>query len=105
VATQDPWLSHGLDPDLKAVRAANYIRTLRRDLLKVAESCGVAHPALIDADDIDVLYGDQSARPLREVYSYEQRWGCIGQRDRDAIRAVMAGAPEGGSAPQSAAAR
>src|SRR5215212_1178837 len=37
VATQNKWLSHGLDPTLKSVRAANYVKTLRRDLLKVAE--------------------------------------------------------------------
>ncbi len=40
IATQDPWLAHGLDPALKSVRAANYIKTLRRDLLRVSEACG-----------------------------------------------------------------
>jgi glutamate synthase domain-containing protein 2 len=105
VATQDPWLSHGLDPALKSVRAANYIKTLRRDLLKVAESCGVAHPALIDADDIDVLHGHDWARPLREVYEYEPGWGRVSDRAAAAITALMAGAPEGGSAPASATAQ
>ena len=105
VATQDPWLSHGLDPQLKSVRAANYIKTLRRDLLKVAESCGVAHPALIDTDDVDVLYGDQNARKLSEVYGYEPGWGRLSERDAAAIRRIMAGAPEGGSAPPSATAQ
>ena len=32
VATQNPWLVRGLDPELKSVRAANYIKSLRRDL-------------------------------------------------------------------------
>jgi glutamate synthase domain-containing protein 2 len=105
VATQDPWLSHGLDPDLKSVRAANYIKTLRRDLLKVAESCGVLHPALISTDDVDVLYGDQNARRLWEVYDYEPGWGRISERDAAAIRRIMSGAPEGGSAPASATAQ
>ena len=44
VATQNPWLARGLDPTLKSVRCANYIRTLRRDLLKLAEATGVEHP-------------------------------------------------------------
>src|SRR5687767_7947577 len=66
VATQDPWLAHGLDPREKSVRMANYVRVLRRDLLKLAESCGVAHPALIDADDIEVLFGNNTAKLLRE---------------------------------------
>ena len=30
VATQNAWLARGLDPELKSVRAANYIKTLRR---------------------------------------------------------------------------
>jgi glutamate synthase domain-containing protein 2 len=105
VATQNPWLAHGLDVDLKAARAANYIKTLRRDLLKIAESCGVAHPALIDADDIDLLYGNQTARPLRDVYGYEPGWGRVSDRDAAAVTALMSGAPEGGSAPASATAQ
>lgn len=101
VATQDPWLSHGLDPRLKSVRAANYIKTLRRDLLKVAESCGVAHPALIDADDIEIMHGNESARSLREVYGYEPGWGRVSEADEAALCALMVGAPQGSSAPPS----
>jgi glutamate synthase domain-containing protein 2 len=101
VATQDPWLSHGLDPALKSVRVANYIKTLRRDLLKLAETCGVAHPALIDADDVEVLYGDHTASRLREVYDYRPGWGQVSADQRETIVRLMAGAPEGGSAPVS----
>src|SRR4051812_13584315 len=57
VATQNAWLSHGLDPALKSVRVANYLTTLRRDLLKVAEACGVEHPGLIDTGSVEVLTG------------------------------------------------
>ena len=101
VATQDPWLSHGLDPTLKSVRFANYVKTLRRDLLKLAESCGVSHPALIDADDIEVLNGTSFGVPLREVYGYQPHWGQVASEQRDDIIAAMAGAPVGGSAPAS----
>ncbi|HYO39290.1 MAG TPA: FMN-binding glutamate synthase family protein [Nocardioidaceae bacterium] len=104
VATQDPWLSHGLDPQLKSVRVANYIKTLRRDLLKLAGTCGVAHPALIDADDVEVLWGNRSATLLREVYDYQDGWGRVSSEQHDTIVALMAGAPEGGSAPTSATA-
>jgi glutamate synthase domain-containing protein 2 len=101
VATQDPWLAHGLDPDSKSLRVANYIKTLRRDLLKLAESCGVSHPALIDVDDIEVLYGNNVATPLREVHGYRPGWGSVSDEQRRAIDALMSGAPEGGSAPPS----
>jgi hypothetical protein len=101
VATQDPWLSHGLDPTLKSVRVANYIKTLRRDLLKLAETCGVEHPALIDADDIEMLNGTSSGVSLRAVYGYEPHWGRVSLEQRADVQALMAGAPVGGSAPAS----
>jgi glutamate synthase domain-containing protein 2 len=100
VATQDPWLAHGLDPELKSVRAANYVKTLRRDLLKVSHAVGVVHPGLIDIDDIDVLTGSESAVPMREVYGYRPGWGGLGDRHRAEVTALMAGAPQGGSAPR-----
>ncbi len=105
VATQDPWLAHGLDPASKSVRVANYLRTLRRDLLKLAESCGVAHPALIDAEDVDVLYGTSSARGLREVYGYRPGWGGVSEQQRREIVLLMSGQVQGGSAPPSATAQ
>ena len=102
VATQNAWLSHGLDPALKSVRAANYVRTLRRDLLKVAEACGVEHPGLIDADAVEILDGRTASTPLREVYGYQPGWGLPSAADRAEIVAIMtAEAPQGGSAPAS----
>ena len=47
IATQNPRYTRGLDPTLKSVRLANYVRSLRRDLLKVSEAVGVVHPGLI----------------------------------------------------------
>ncbi|MCV2487896.1 FMN-binding glutamate synthase family protein [Geodermatophilus sp. YIM 151500] len=105
VATQNAWLAHGLDPALKSVRAANYIRTVRRDLLKVAEACGVAHPGLIDTGSVEVLTGRTASRPLGEVYDYQPGWGLPSEADRAEIERIMAGeAPQGGSAPPSATA-
>ncbi|WP_104525880.1 FMN-binding glutamate synthase family protein [Blastococcus atacamensis] len=102
VATQNAWLAHGLDPALKSVRLANYVRTLRRDLLKVSEACGVEHPGLIDTGSVEVLTGRTESRPLDEVYGYEPGWGLPSAADRAAIAAIMAGeSPQGGSAPPS----
>jgi glutamate synthase domain-containing protein 2 len=102
VATQNPWLAHGLDPALKSVRAATYIQTLRRDLRKVAEACGVEHPGLIDTSAVEVLTGRTASRPLREVYGYEPSWGLPSAADRAEIARLMTGeAPRGGSAPPS----
>ena len=102
VATQNAWLAHGLDPALKSVRAANYVSTLRRDLLKVAEACGVEHPGLIDSSAVEVLTGRTASTPLADVYDYRPGWGLPSAADREAIIALMtAEAPQGGSAPPS----
>jgi hypothetical protein len=90
IATQHRWLSHGLDPAIKSVRAANYIRSLRRDLLKVSEACGVSHPSLIGVDDLDILDGHESATPLREVYEYQHTWGQPSHSNQHYINELMA---------------
>ncbi|CAA9315126.1 MAG: Ferredoxin-dependent glutamate synthase [uncultured Nocardioidaceae bacterium] len=102
VATQNPWLEHGLDPELKSVRAANYVRTLRRDLLKVSEACGAPHPGLVDADDIEILFAQRDAIPLRELVGYQPGWGSVGEPLRSEAARLMQDQPEGGSAPVSA---
>ena len=89
VATQDEWLMRGLDPQLKAARCANYVKTLRRDLLKVSEAVGVAHPGLITADDIDLIDGLLSSRPLRDVYGYGRNWGTVSPELAEEITDIM----------------
>jgi glutamate synthase domain-containing protein 2 len=78
IATQNPRYVRGLDPTLKSVRLANYVKTLRRDLLKVAEAVGVPHPGLITADDVDLMDGLSGGRSVRETYGYEPGWGRVG---------------------------
>jgi hypothetical protein len=105
VATQNAWLTRGLDPALKSVRAANYVKTLRRDLVKVAEACGVEHPGLIDSGSVEVLDGRTAATPLHEVYGYEAGWGLPSAADQAEIARLMTGSsPQGSSAPPSSSA-
>ncbi|MDO3705015.1 FMN-binding glutamate synthase family protein [Micromonospora sp. C28SCA-DRY-2] len=102
VATQNAWLARGLDPASKSVRAANYVRTLRRDLMKVAEACGVEHPGLISTDAVEVLDGRTASTPLREVYGYRPEWGLPSPADQaEIVRLMTAEAPQGDSAPPS----
>ena len=90
VATQDPWLTHGLDPASKAVRCAQYIRTFRKELVKVSESVGVAHPGLITADDVDIFQGDYAAQSLNAVYGYKDGWGELGPEISKDLHRLMA---------------
>jgi glutamate synthase domain-containing protein 2 len=90
VATQNAWLAHGLDPTQKSHRLANYVQTLRRDLLKVSEAAGVRHPALLGPDDLEILNGDRGHQPLSAVYGYEPGWGVPGPEIVREINRVMA---------------
>lgn len=89
VATQNAWLQRGLDVDSKSVRAADYIRALRRDVFKVAEACGVAHPGLITASDVEVADGNRRSVTLAELYGYRPGWGVPGAADRAEITRLM----------------
>ncbi|AUG75264.1 glutamate synthase [Kitasatospora sp. MMS16-BH015] len=89
IATQNPWLARGLDPASKADRAANYLRTLRKELLKVSSAVGVAHPGLITPADVEMLNGDYEARPLAEVYGYQAGWGELSTQLAKEITALM----------------
>src|SRR5699024_1949604 len=91
VATQDRWLAGGLDPELKSVRLANYVRTLRHELLKITEAVGVVHPGLVTVDDLEVLSDDGTARELRELTGYRDGWGVPSTEQIAAITTLMAG--------------
>ena len=104
VATQNAWLAHGLDPALKSVRAANYIKTLRRDLLKVAEACGVEHPGLIDTDAVEILDG-RTAPPRCTTCTATSPGGASRRPPTGPPSDLMtATEPQGGAAPPSATA-
>ncbi len=102
VATQNAWLARGLVPEVKAVRVANYIKTLRRDLVKVAEACGVEHPGLISSESVEILDGRTASTPLHDVYGYQPGMGLPSAADREEIvRLMTTREPQGGSAPPS----
>ncbi len=68
VTTMNPRLNRGLVPDDKAPRLRNYIVTLRRELLELARTVGVVHPALAPADVIELVDERAGAQPLTELY-------------------------------------
>jgi glutamate synthase domain-containing protein 2 len=88
VTTQNPWLVAGLDPTLKSARLANYLVTLRKEILQLANACGEPHPALVPLDRYDLVDGF-STKPAREVFGYEAGWGLPCDGERTAIRAIM----------------
>jgi len=81
VATQNRWLMRGLDPTEKAPRAANYIRTLRKELLALAHACGMAHPALVAPSQIEILDSHLGSASAADVFEYEAGWGLPSSED------------------------
>ncbi len=93
VATQSPWLMSGLDPTLKSARLANYLVTLRKELLALGNACGEQHPSLVPLDRIDLIEPGFVRRSAREVFRYEEGWGLPPDAERAEIRALMRRAP------------
>ncbi|MDX1579689.1 MAG: glutamate synthase-related protein, partial [Gemmatimonadota bacterium] len=90
VATQNRWLTRGLDPEVQAPRLASYIATLRKELLWLSRACGEAHPGLVTGDHIEIMDDRFGSASLWEVFGYERGWGLPGERDRERIRHIMA---------------
>ncbi len=74
VATQNPWLVRGLDPDTKSERCANYIRALRGELLALTRTCGVPHPSLITPDILELMEPGFGSRTVEECFGYLPAW-------------------------------
>ena len=89
VATHSRWLMHGLDPELKSVRAANYITALRGELMSLTRSCGVRHPALIAPDHIEIVSERYRTARVADVFGYEQEWGQVSPQRRVEIEALI----------------
>jgi glutamate synthase (ferredoxin) len=89
VATQSPWLVRGLDVTSKAARLANYIVTLRKELLLLARACGHPHPSLVTADQLDIVDDVLRTRSVRDHFGYEASWGVPSPKDARAIREIM----------------
>ena len=98
VATQSKWLMHGLDPTLKSARLANYVITLRKELLQLSRACGVCHPALVDGDHLEILDGQFGARTVRTLFNYETEWSVPSRKDTGEIIQIMRSIAANGAA-------
>jgi glutamate synthase (ferredoxin) len=94
VATQNRWLMRGLDPTSKADRLANYIVTLRKELLMLSRTCGLPHPALITGEHVEVLNGRFGSSTIEELFGYRPGLGVPSAEDCRAIEEIMRGTHE-----------
>ena len=89
IATQNKWLMSGLDPTLKSARVANYIVTLRKEMLQLSRACGVAHPALLTTDHFEMLDSRFGSVTAAECFGYENNWGLPSADDRLDVVQIM----------------
>ncbi|MFY9256391.1 MAG: FMN-binding glutamate synthase family protein [Fuerstiella sp.] len=89
VATQNRWLIRGLDPTLKSARVANYVLNLRKEIIALSRACGVPHPALVTADDLEIMDGHFGARTVTDLFGYENGYGLPSEADRQQIVELM----------------
>ena len=91
VATQSKWLMRGLDPTAKAHRLANYVVTLRKEVLQLSRACGVRHPALVGPEHFELIDDSFGSRTVREVFGYEEDWSLPTAADQEEINEIMRG--------------
>ena len=68
VATQNRWLIKGLDPTHKAARLANYVATLRKEILQLCRACGVEHPSQIRPEHFEIIHPDFHVSQLADRF-------------------------------------
>ncbi|MHC4876752.1 MAG: glutamate synthase-related protein [Planctomycetota bacterium] len=91
VATQNRWLMRGLDPTHKGARLANYVVTLRKELLQLARVCGQPHPALVTPDHCEILdecFNSSTARELFQLGDHGE-WGLPSARQQQALASLV----------------
>ncbi len=89
VATQNRWLTRGLDPTSKGVRAGNYVTALRRELLRLAHAAGVVHPALVPATAVEIVTESGATVPVADHYGLGTDIERLGGADTGALVGLM----------------
>jgi len=73
IATQNLWKQRGIDETIKSVRCANYIKTLRKEILEISHACGYEHPCEFKMKDVLLQTGDvNNLKTLEEIFKYEK---------------------------------
>lgn len=74
ITTNKKWKQSGLDPALKSVRFANYLKQLQKDTMDITAAAGYSHPSMFNTYDIDMNSNDATNMlSLDKVYGYCKR--------------------------------
>lgn len=89
VATHNRWLMRGLDPTLKAARLANYVVTLRHEILKLCNATGFCHPAFLTTEHFEILDGQLGTISFKQAFGYDRDQPRPCDEDCQTIREMM----------------
>jgi glutamate synthase domain-containing protein 2 len=89
ITTQSPWLSRGLDPTLKSARMANYVVSLRKELLALSHACGVRHPSEVTGRQLEMIDDRFGTRTIADLFGGRGR-GLPSSEGRQVSMAVRA---------------
>ena len=76
ITTHDPSLQRGLDPANKAVRVANFVKQMHKEVGIIAHSVGVTRPRLMQRYHVRLVCADGRSRPLDELYPGVENQGA-----------------------------
>jgi len=93
VATQNAWLMRGLDPTDKSAKLANFILTLRKEILQLSHACGVEHPGLTTPDSFEILNEGFQSQNLSECFELQGTSTIPSAEDRSSIIKLMNNLP------------
>lgn len=68
ITTHNKRLQRGLNPHLKSIRVANYIKNIVHEVGMIAHSCGVNHPRELDRRHARVVQASGLSVPLNVLY-------------------------------------
>src|SRR4051794_3175247 len=85
ITTQKRRLRRAIVPGDKAERLAQYIVALRGELYSLARACGVAHPALVGSEHLELVDERFGATSVRDLFGYQPHWGLADAEDIDGL--------------------
>ena len=83
ITTHDKRLQRGLNPQLKSIRVASYVKNIVHEVGMIAHSCGVNHPRELDRRHARVVQANGLSVPLNVLYPVENHEPLVERRNLD----------------------
>lgn len=68
ITTHDRRLQHGLNPEEKSVRVANFVQKMSKEVGVIAHSCGVSNPRALKRYHCRIVQANGRSVPMNELY-------------------------------------